>query len=318
MQTGCKAVIYLCFIALLQKTIKFGLLLKGVNCAMNNIISDNKTIGIIGFGHLGHSLVLPLLKNGLSRENLMISYKGSKATKDKIEALGLERCVTKNDKIMKNADIVIIATRPQDVLSLPFSPLNDDTLVVSCMAGLPAGLLETLFGKGDKTGKGGKKICRIMCSGPDTILEGNGAATMFPFDERVRQLLDFMGMKILPSSSEEELDSFTVGICIPPILLNIEVPEKDVKLGLLHMEKRYPIYGHLRKWIKKVMPQDSNVVKDGYLERVSTRGGISEAITGALRSGLSFKDALETGMERGREITGDIRREVEAFTMLAG
>lgn len=275
---------------------------------MKNIISENKTIGIIGFGHLGHSLVLPLLKNGLPKEKLMISYKGSKATEQKIEELGLTQCTVQSETLMQHADIVIIATRPQDVLTLPFSALGSNALVVSCMAGLPVDLLESLFGR----------AYRIMCSGPDTILEGNGVATMFPFDARVTQLLDFMDLEFLPSSSEEELDSFTVGICIPPILLNIEVPEEEIQSGLLHMEKKYPIYAPLRQWIQKVMPQHHDIQADGCLERVSTKGGISEAMTRALRNGLPFTDALETGMERGREITGDIRRNVETFTQREG
>ncbi|MDR1886171.1 MAG: NAD(P)-binding domain-containing protein [Synergistaceae bacterium] len=272
----------------------------------NSLLEDfyGATIGIIGFGHLGHSLAVPLVRNGLPKERLMISHRGSEATRNHAVKLGLESCLTDTPVLMSRADIIIVATRPQDVLSLPGDVVKPGSLVISCMAGLPIDLLKTIF-RGD--------VRRMMCSGPDTILEGRGVATMYPADPRTDDVLRLMGMRIFGSSFEEELDSFTVGICIPAILLNMRLDEDDVKSAILGMERRYPVYGALRGWIEEVTPPDLALDTDdrrANLENVSTKGGITQAMTSVLLEGGSFGAALRRGMERGQEITDAIRAEI--------
>jgi pyrroline-5-carboxylate reductase len=227
--------------------------------------------------------------------------------------MGLDRALVDARTLMSSADIIFVATRPQDVLSLPVSSVKRGALVVSCMAGLPLDLLNDIFGG---------PVCRMMCSGPDTILEGRGAATLFPANERIEALLRRIGLSIMPVSAEEELDSFTVGICIPAMLLNIPTPSDEVKEAMDLMEANYPVYGPLRDWVcELVPPNDAEKITEGRGERlanVSTKGGITEAMTTSLALGASFAAALLRGMERGREITDDIRKSVMDSVKLAG
>ena len=61
------------------------------NDPMKNI--NEKQIGMVGFGHLGSSIAEALLNGGFSKSNLMISYRGSRATRDRVSELKLESCV---------------------------------------------------------------------------------------------------------------------------------------------------------------------------------------------------------------------------------
>lgn len=272
---------------------------------------SDTVVGIVGFGHLGHSLAVPLVKNGLPKERLLISHRGSEETHERAKSLGLDGCLTDTRTLMAKADIIVVATRPQDVLSLSGIAIKSGALVISCMAGLPLDLLRTIF----RT-----DVCRMMCSGPDTILEGRGVATMYPSDCRMERVLRLMGLRLMETSSERELDSFTVGICIPAILLNIRVPKKEVRTAMGGMEMVYPVYGALKGWIRGVMPAGDGDAeeKSEYLENVSTKGGISEAMTVSLRNGSSFGEALQRGMDRGREITDEVRRSIVERLKLAG
>lgn len=271
--------------------------------------TGNQIIGIVGFGHLGHSLAIPLVKNGLPKSQLFISHRGNETTRQRAREAGLEGCLTTTKNLLSRADTVILAVRPQDVLSLSGMAVKPDALLLSCMAGLPLNLLRAVFGT---------DVRRMMCSGPDTILEGRGIATLCPEDERVSEVLGRMGLKVFATASEGELDSFTAGICLPAILLNIRVAKKEVHEAIEEMRELYPVYGALSDWIKEVMPSGDDAGKTEYLENISTKGGISEAITNSLLSGSSLSAALRRGLERGREITDTIRADTLESLKLAG
>lgn len=267
------------------------------------------TVGVIGFGHLGHSLVLGLIRNGFPKERLLISHRGSEKTAAKIREAGLMSRSADPACLAAQADVVIIAVRPQDVLFLSNLPFKSSALLISFMAGLPLDLLRTIFCK---------DIRRTMCSGPETILEGRGIAALYPEDARVAAVLRSMGMRILPTASEAELDSFTAGICLPAILLNIPVANQEVREAMEELRKTYPVYGFLRRWIKETTPRGDDGRKGEYLANVSTRGGISEAMTNSLMDGNPLLEALLCGLARGREITEEIRKGVLESLELAG
>jgi pyrroline-5-carboxylate reductase len=206
--------------------------------------------------------------------------------------------------LARRADIVVLGVRPQDILSLTGPRFRGDALVVSCIAGLPGGLLRRVLGV---------DVRRIMCSGPDSISDGMGIATMYPALDKVRRLLAAMGLDVLDVSSEEELDSFTVGICVPALLLNSGVPMEEAISSMARVERTHPVYGALRRWVESVTPERSAVNGGRYLDNVCTKGGVTEAMMALLGKGASFEDALNGGMARGRQITDDIRRKIETY-----
>lgn len=262
-------------------------------------VLKDKTIGIIGLGHLGTSLALPLVDNGFARERLMISHRGSEKTLARAKALGLDSFLTDTETLISSSDIIFVACRPQDLLSLPSAATKEDALVVSCMAGLPLSLLSRYFDG---------KTTRMMCSGPDTIESGAGVAVTCPRDPHAEATIRLMGIELYQVGFEEELDSFTVGICIPPILLNVSRCSGEVTEALQKMRERFPVYGRLSSWINQIMATHNAVEQGICLENIMTRGGISESMFLTLKNGGSFMEALEKGLERGREITTEIER----------
>lgn len=275
-------------------------------------------VGIAGFGHLGRSLAAPLVRNGFPKDRLLISYRGSETTHRAACNLGLDGCLTSTEDLLMRADVAVVATRPQDALSLTGFEVKRGALIVSCMAGLSVDLLELVF----RT-----EVKRMMCSGPDSILEGRGIATLYPYDERVESLLELMRLRVYATSDEAELDSFTIGICIPAMLLNVRADWRDVRTALRCMELSYPVYGALQNWIDDIMPETlqngaevetASVRSAERLKNVSTRGGVTEAMMNALRQGSGFGEALQIGIERGREIRDEVRDEVMRAIRLAG
>lgn len=261
----------------------------------------NKTIGIIGFGHLGASLALPLIDRGFARERLLISCRGSEKTLARARALGLENRLTDTQTLMSSSDIIFVACRPQDLLTLPRGAVKEDALVVSCMAGLPLSLLSGFFGG---------KMTRMMCSGPDTIESGLGIAVICPAEASAEAAVRLMGIDLYKVGCEEELDSFTVGICIPPILINLSLPDGEVAEALDKMRERFPVYDRIGYWIKNILAAHSAAEQSACLENVMTKGGISESMYCCLKRGGTFTDALERGLERGREISDEMRQNV--------
>jgi pyrroline-5-carboxylate reductase len=69
----------------------------------------------------------------------------------------------------------------------------------------------------------------------------------------------------------------------------------------------------LGDWIWEILPDDMNVDeadRKENLANVSTKGGITQAMTAALQGGEPFGEALMRGLERCREITEEIRASV--------
>ena len=256
-----------------------------------------KKIGMVGFGHLGSSIAGALIKGGLDKSNLFVSYGGNKETGRKISAMRLKSCITNTENLMKNSDIIILAARPQNIGEFAQNHVRKDALIISFMAALPLSILNSYFDC---------SVSRAMCSGPETISGGRGVCTLLPADSSVRDLLKLCNIRELYVKSEEEIDAFTAGICIPPILMNIEIDKRERIRALNDMVLQYPIYSELTCWIEDEITHTPSLCRKSSLENVSTKGGISEAMVSSLINGSSFLSAVERGVERCAEIRSDI------------
>lgn len=258
-----------------------------------------KTLGVAGFGHLGSSVVSSLLAHGFPKERLLISCGGRAETLERARAAGLARCMTKTAELMGRADIILLAARPQSLTDFCGMAVKKGAFIISFMAGISLETLHRVFSA---------DLCRVMCSGPETIADGLGLGVSFPSEARSCAVLKAAGLKVFDLSCENELDSFTVGICLPPILLNIEVDEDEKRSALLDMSKRYPIYRELAPWIDRVTAAHAGEKSGASLANVSTKGGVTEAMTTALREGASFSEALVAGLSRNDELCAGLRR----------
>lgn len=254
-------------------------------------VLDNKIIGIAGFGHLGSSIALALAANGFPKEHILVSCGGSASTIERIKQEGFS--LAESAELFKKADVIILAARPQNVGDFAGVEVKPDSFIMSFMAGVSIDRLKTIFGP---------NICRVMCSGPETITDGHGIGVTFPSELLPDALLEAAGIKVLRVSCESELDSFTVGICIPPILMNIDIDAETRRAALLKMAYRFPIYREISPWIDKIVALHAKDKREASLANVSTKGGVTEAMVTCLANGGTFEDALIAGLSRNVEI----------------
>ena len=264
---------------------------------------DGKTIGIAGFGHLGSSIAAALAANGFPKERLLISCGGSAATLARAERMGLAACMTDTRTLASSADFILLAARPQDLGSFAGLQLKEGAFVMSFMAGISLETLHKVFGS---------ELCRVMCSGPETITDGMGVSAAFPSEARPHAVLRATGLEVFDLSCEKELDAFTVAICLPPILLNVELGEAETDKTLAAMAKRYPVCRGLAPWIGRVVDAHRAEKSASSLENVSTKGGVTEAMTAALRGGSSLADSIAAGLARCAEISAGLAKRFAA------
>ncbi len=265
-----------------------------------NIFNTIK-IGIIGCGHLGQAILKSLINHGFQKENLFISYRGNPSTYEKIEKMGLTICISENEKIFNEADVIFITTKPQDIISLKEIPISQNKLIVSCLAGVSVEILKNIF-KSD--------VCRIMLSGPDTIIAEKGVAILYPYNELVACILNKMNLQIFKISDERYIDIFTAAVCLPAALLQ-EDNEEVINEAINEMEKEWASFLDLYKWAKRILPSfNTKNEKVEYIARMITKGGVTEAIIDSLKSGEIFINALRKGITRSKDISREISNSI--------
>ncbi|OUO94338.1 NAD(P)-binding domain-containing protein [Cloacibacillus sp. An23] len=272
-----------------------------IKCAGN--LLEGKTIGIAGFGHLGSSIAGALLANGFPKERLLVSCGGSAATLERAARMGLAGSMTDTLTLAARADFMLLAARPQDLGSFAGLRLKDGAFVMSFMAGIALETLHKIFDA---------DLCRVMCSGPETITDGMGVAVTFPSEARPHAVLRAAGLEVFDLSCELELDAFTVAICLPPIFLNVEFGAEEKRAALAAMGRRYPVCGTLLPWIERVVSAHAGEKRESSLENVSTKGGVTEAMTTALRGGAPLSGAIAAGMTRCAEISAELAKRFAA------
>ncbi|MDP4144853.1 MAG: NAD(P)-binding domain-containing protein [Bacillota bacterium] len=260
---------------------------------------NNIKIGIIGCGHLGQAIAESLINHEFRKENILISYKNNPSTYKKISQLGLTSCISENKKIFNEADVIFIAIKPQDIMSLKEMTFSKNLLIVSCAAGLTIEILKSIF----KT-----NIFRIMLSGPDTIASEKGVAALYPYNKLICSILNKMNLRTFEISREIDMNIFTTGVCLPAALL-YEKDKVGIKEAVDEIGLDCSIFLDLYDWAKKVVPSfNTETKKTQYISKMITKGGITEAIIDSLKSGEKFITALRKGMARGNDISQEIKQ----------
>ncbi|MBN7773629.1 pyrroline-5-carboxylate reductase family protein [Clostridium aminobutyricum] len=251
-------------------------------------------IGIVGGGHLGQAIALSLVQHGLPKQNLLISYRGNPLTYQQLKKYGLAACLVKNSDIFKEADIIFLTVKPQDMFTLNEDSLLSEVLLVSCAAGLSIQQLERVFQA---------PVCRMMISGPDTVLTGQGVAAIYPEQKALECLLENIEIRIVKTFSENEIDIFTVGVCLPAALLK-ETNRKETDLHIHKVGEEHPLMVELYEWAQQILPAvRTDKEREEYIEKMVTKGGITDAIMSSLQAGESLEEALRKGIARVRELS---------------
>lgn len=253
-------------------------------------------IGIIGCGHMGSAIVKALLAKGV----------------DKVSVSNLKKppfnvnWSTNNKEIAQNANIILIAVKPDIVRSVlnEIRPvLKNNTIIISIAAGIPLKKLISWT-------KNHKKIIRVMPNLPAQIFEGISVWKASPGinkqeKQAVARLLNSFG-KSLEVKNEDLINIATVisgggPAYVAAFLENLA--DAAQKIGFSKLDARLlalqSVYGSVL-YIEKT-GLDFTEVK----EIVQTKGGTTEAGFKVLKK-KSWQKILEkalfAGYKRAREI----------------
>jgi pyrroline-5-carboxylate reductase len=137
-------------------------------------------IAVVGAGKIGQALIDGLLAAGERGSDILCTVRSA----DKADALvGKGVQVVSNAEAAKQADIVIIAVKPQDIdpVLLDLGELNSDAVVVSMCAGLHTALFESKL-------PAGTPVVRVMPNTP--MLVGEAMSVMSAGAHATQEHLD--------------------------------------------------------------------------------------------------------------------------------
>jgi pyrroline-5-carboxylate reductase len=253
-------------------------------------------VGIIGYGHLGMALAEALLRHGFPKDRMMISYGGNQSTLEHIKNNGLLDNIASNVEISARCDTVFIALRPQAFGALRELKFSGQSMVISCMAGIPLSSLKKALGV---------DVYRIMPGGPEAIKEGkNGIVAMFPYNDGLKDLLASMGLTVYTMTNEASMHYFTVGVCLPAAIIVAKERGIEMDDAIREVTKDYKDFSLINSWAMKIIPDiSSEAESEEYVRKIATKGGVTEAIVDSLNSGSTFLDAIRSGIIRSKEIS---------------
>lgn len=127
---------------------------------------------IIGAGNLGLSLANGIKTNNLTKNKITITRKNSKFSDQEITDFD---CQNDNSEAIRNADIVVLAVRPNQLETLAEEiKIKTNQLIISVITGATIKKLEKLFGSD-------LKIARVM---PNVALSTSNSMTCMTFNKK--------------------------------------------------------------------------------------------------------------------------------------
>ncbi len=165
-------------------------------------------IGFIGGGKMAEALIKGVLRAKLSSADKMIVSDVDKKRCQLLEEETGTKTTQENDKVISDADIIILAIKPNvmgSILEELKSDITPNHLVVSIAAGIPLNFMESLLNEGCR-------VIRVMPNTPCLVGETAAAYALgknasVSDGESVGQILNAVGKSFL--LEEKQLDAVT-------------------------------------------------------------------------------------------------------------
>ena len=166
-----------------------------------------KKIGFIGAGNMAEALIKGVLANRLYTKDEVIASEIYEARRKQIsDELGI-KVVASSDEVIKSADFIILAVKPQqvkDVLTASKDSFTDKHLLMSIAAGVKISTLKSYVPD--------CKIVRVMPNQPCMVLASAsafscGSDVKAPEKDKVKAVLDAVGISM--EVKEDLLDAVT-------------------------------------------------------------------------------------------------------------
>ncbi len=256
----------------------------------NGII--NKKIGIIGAGHIGQAIAIQLLKYNYPKDQLILSHNGKTETSEELKNLNLNDNVKANQELINASDIIIFAVHPQTFELLEKLSYPEDKIIITFMAGLSYKTIQS------KTRC--KKVTSVIPTGPDTITNSEAVAGLYPADKLTQDLLDFIKIDYYIVNNLHQMDLMTLVGCLPAVFCKIDPTTDENRKAIKDFAGDFPDFIEASRKAENLVPDHD---KDVFVDRVSTPGGVTEAMINSVLAGNSLEDALNAGLKRNEELS---------------
>jgi pyrroline-5-carboxylate reductase len=210
-----------------------------LSCLPDNVSTmttklTDKKLAVLGAGKLGGILLRAYLKQGLfSPKHVSATVRHDEKAASLAKELGVN-VSTKNLGAAKNAEIVLLAVKPQvvaDVLKEIKSALNKDTLVISVAASVPTAYIEQRAGEKVPVIRAMPNTCSAVGCGMTGICRGSHASAEHL--EIAKAMFSAVGRVVVVD--EKNMDAVTglsaSGPAFAYIILE-SLAEAGVKVGL--------------------------------------------------------------------------------------
>ncbi|MBE5958376.1 MAG: hypothetical protein E7254_05880 [Lachnospiraceae bacterium] len=243
-------------------------------------------IGIIGLGHLGEALILGLIKSGVDSKQLFVNARTEK-TKESIKKKYPDINVISDKKeLVAKVDVVNIVVKPQNAKEV-FDELQETNLSNKVIVSLMAGITISDMRKMIHDHNAEKCIVRIMptisisqCNGVIGICyEGDSSEI-----KEVNDLFEKLGYLIY--LSEDKLDDITV--CAASGLAFAAFMMKEYVDACNRLFNDKMVSEEITKRIFEnviTITKEENQSLEGLIEKISTKGGTTEAGIEVIRNG---------------------------------
>lgn len=159
------------------------------------MIADGMTVGVIGAGVMGRTLIRGLLASGsVQREQLWAADKHASACEIAAQEFGIPVEVSYYGRV-PSADLILMCVKPADAATvaaaLTKSGLRRETLLISILAGVTTERIEALLATGNPVVRAMPNTACIVAEGMTAVCAGKyaGKAEL----ERARRIFEAVG-----------------------------------------------------------------------------------------------------------------------------
>lgn len=247
----------------------------------------NKKIGFIGCGKMASAIIGGVISSKfVDADCITASEISVEAAEGKSKKLGI-KVVTNNNELVKNSDIIFVATTPnfvEGVLNEIKDSVTNDKLVVSIAAGVTTNFIQNILPENTR-------VVRVMPNTPALICEGmsgiaGGKSATKDDVEFVKQLLSNIGKCIVVEESQIDIVTAISGSG-PAFYYKVinEIARAGEKLGLDY-EKSLTLSIQTAIGSAKML-LNSDKSAEELIASVATKGGCT-------RVGVDFMDEEKT------------------------
>lgn len=259
---------------------------------MNKEELFKNNIGVIGAGNIGRALILKLLEKDYPYDNIKLTYNGSIYTFSEISDNNLIDMISSNSEIVKISSILILSVPPQSFRAIGQFNLDEDTLVISFMAGITSDDI--------KKQTGSNNVVRIIPTDPESILNSQAIAGVYGQNDVAEELFKLLDIDYYVVDSEDKMNYIAISGCLPALYCRVSPSSDDAKDAINKISEEFPEFREIAKKCEKLTPQNN---KEEFISKAATSGGVTQAILGGLNSGKSLYESLLLGIERNNELS---------------